>query len=41
MVVIFMIGTPFAPIPLSQICLDRLWPPEVGQIANHQEEFLI
>ena len=41
MVVIFMISTHFAPILFSRIYLDRFWSPEVRQIVDHQEEFLI
>ena len=38
---IFVIGTPSASIPFSRIYLDRLWSPEIKQIANHWEKFFI
>ena len=41
MVVIFMISTHFSPILFSRIYLDQFWSPEVRQLADHQEEFLI
>ena len=40
-VMFFVIGTLPAPVRFRRICLNWLWPFEIGQITDHREEFVV